>query len=140
MLTAPFDAIVIAGDPSQQIGAPMRRGDTLYEVSPLDSFRVALDVEGDFADVQVGQEGRLLLASMPYESLPLRITRITPLAAARDGKTSFRVDATLLSAGSTLRPGMEGVAKVEVGKRRYVWTWTHDLVNWARLKLWEWLP
>jgi hypothetical protein len=39
-----------------------------------------------------------------------------------------------------LRPGMEGVGKVEIGSRRLIWIWTHELIDWARLKLWSWLP
>jgi len=35
-----------------------------------------------------------------------------------------------------MRPGMEGLAKVEITKARYAWIWTHRLVNWVRMKLW----
>ena len=37
-------------------------------------------------------------------------------------------------------PGVEGVAKVVVGERRLIWIWTHEAVEWLRLKLWAWLP
>ncbi len=148
-MTAPFDALVIAGDPTQQIGAPLRRGELIYELSPLNSFRVAVDVdEADLADIQPGQTGRLLLSSLPYDVWPMTVTRVTPIASAKDGKTMFRVDGDL-SAGteadaqamrSGLRPGMQGVAKIEIGERRLVWIWSHAMLSWARLKLWEWLP
>jgi hypothetical protein len=35
-----------------------------------------------------------------------------------------------------MRPGMEGLAKVDVGKRSYAWIWTRTLVNWVRMQLW----
>jgi hypothetical protein len=65
---------------------------------------------------------------------------VTPVASARDGRTSFRVDAKLDAQDAALRPGMQGIAKISVGERRYVWIWTHTMLAWARLKLWEWWP
>jgi len=35
---------------------------------------------------------------------------------------------------------MEGISKVEVGKRTLIWILMHDLFDWIRLKLWSWLP
>jgi hypothetical protein len=35
---------------------------------------------------------------------------------------------------------MEGVARIDVGRRRLFWIWTHDLVDWFRLLAWSWLP
>lgn len=141
-LVAPFDALVISGDPTQSIGAPLRRGEQVYEVSPMLGFRVAMDVdEADFAEITTGQAGRVLLSSLPDTRWDLIVRRVTPIAAARDGRTLFRVDADLLiaddAARSSLRPGMQGVARIEIGPRRYIWMWTHSTLAWARLKLWE---
>lgn len=140
-LTAPFDGFVALGDKTQSIGAPLHRGDILYELSPLDKFRVVLEVpQADFADVQVGQEGKVLLSSVPYQSFPLKITRITPIASAHEGKTVLRVEGDLESKDSVLRPGMQGVADINVGPRRILWIAAHRPLDWLRLKLWEWLP
>jgi hypothetical protein len=38
-----------------------------------------------------------------------------------------------------LRPGMEGIAKVDTGRRKLFWIWTHKFVDWLRLTLWTWL-
>lgn len=148
-LVAPFDAVVISGDPTREIGTPLRRGETLYELSPLDRYRVAIDVdEQDFAEVTAGQSGFVLLSSLPYDIWPVTVERVTPIASAKDGHTVFRIDARLTPADGAqadamrrlLRPGMEGVAKIDIGPRRFVWIWTHAMLSWARLKLWEWLP
>jgi hypothetical protein len=37
-----------------------------------------------------------------------------------------------------LRPGMEGVGKIDVGTRKLAWIWAHPLLNWARLAMWRW--
>jgi multidrug resistance efflux pump len=140
-LTAPFEAYVVSGDKTQSIGAPVHRGDVGYEISPLDGFRVELQVpQSDFDEVQVGQSGRLLLSSLPYETFGVRVTRITPVASARDGETVFRVDAELLDARPEVRIGMQGVARVAVAQRSLAWIWGHAALDWLRLKLWEWLP
>jgi multidrug efflux pump subunit AcrA (membrane-fusion protein) len=144
-ITAPFDALVISGDPTQSIGAPLHRGETIYELSPLDGFRVAVDVdEEDLAEMQPGQTGRVLLSSLPYTTWPMTVQRVTPIASARDGHTVFRVEGRLdPSQGpqdASLRPGMQGIVKIDVGPRRYVWIWTHNAIAWARLKIWELVP
>ena len=40
----------------------------------------------------------------------------------------------------TLRPGMQGVGKIDIGTRRLVWIWTHGLTDWFRLWSWSWMP
>lgn len=37
-VTAPFDGLIVSGDLSQSIGAPVRRGDVLFELAPLDDY------------------------------------------------------------------------------------------------------
>ena len=138
-LEAPFDGIVIEGDLSQLLGTPVKRGDPLFKVAPLDDYRVILRVsEEDVAAVVPGQTGRLVLASLPQQPLDLEVLRITPVSTAGEGRNYFRVEAKPLGDQLPLQPGMEGVGKVSAGERRLVWIWTHDLINWLRLQAWTW--
>ena len=91
-------------------------------------------------DQPVGQRGHLTLSALPGKPLALVVERVTPVATAEDGRNFFRVDARLEQLTPALRPGMEGVAKIEVGERRLIWIWTHSLVDWLRLWIWTWLP
>jgi hypothetical protein len=50
------------------------------------------------------------------------------------------VEAGLGEGSERLRPGMEGVGKVSVDRRKLVWIWAHDVVDWVRLAVWKWLP
>ena len=50
------------------------------------------------------------------------VERITPISTARDGRNYFRVEAALEGPIAALRPGMEGVAKIDAGRRRRVWS------------------
>ena len=140
-VAAPFDAVVVSGDMSQSLGAPIERGETLFELAPLDAYRVVLRLdEHDIAAVQPGAGGTLVLSALPNESLPIVVERITPIATAEEGINYFRVEAALTDVNARIRPGMEGVAKVAAGRERLMWIWTHKLVRWLRLRTWAWLP
>lgn len=142
-IVAPFDGVLVSGDLTQALGAPLDRGQTLFEIAPLDAYRVVLEVdEHRVADLREGQRGTLVLASMPGERYGFTVSKITPVSRAAEGRNVFRVEAELdpEHAGARLRPGMEGVAKVFVDERRLAWIWTHEALDWIRLKAWSWLP
>lgn len=139
-LIAPFAGIVVSGDLTQSLGSSVKRGQVLFEVAPLNSYRVILNVdEADVTSVEAGQSGSLVLASLAGEVFPLTVMTVTPVALAREGRSYFRVEALLGQVSDSLRPGMEGVAKIDVGSKRLIWIWTHRLVDWLRLTLWSWL-
>lgn len=140
-LVAPFDAVVVKGDLSQSLGAAVERGNVLFELAPLDSYRVIMKVdERDIIDVSVGQSGRLALTSMPNDEIELVVEKITPVSVVDQGRNFFRVEARAKGAIDKLRPGMEGVGKIQVGERRLIWIWTHKLVHWMRMWVWSWWP
>ena len=140
-IKAPFDGIVVSGDLSQQIGAPLEHGKKLFEIAPLASYRVILQVdEREIRHVETGQYGKLVVAGITGDALPFRISNVTPVATAQDGRNFFRVEAQLQQASARLRPGMEGIGKVETGPRRLWWILTHGFLDWLRLNLWSWLP
>ena len=138
-LVAPFDGIVVRGDLSQSLGSPVEKGEVLFEVAPLDGYRVILKVdERDIPEITARQSGELALSAMPGQSLPFTVERVTPVATAEEGQNFFRVEARLEEPSASLRPGMAGIAKIEVGRRRFFWIWTHGLFDWMRLWAWSW--
>ena len=140
-VTAPFNGVIMKGDLSQSLGAPVERGQVLFEVAPLESYRVIVEVdERDIADITVGQQGELVLPSMPGNVFKLFIDKITPVSTAKEGRNYFRAEARLENTSERLRPGMEGVGKITIDRRRLIWIWTHELIDWLRLKLWSWWP
>lgn len=140
-LVAPYDGLVVSGDLSQQIGSPVELGKKLFEIAPLTSYRVILQVdEREIRHIQVGQKGRLVMTGIAGDPIPLTVAKVTPVATAQEGKNFFRVEAALNEATPRLRPGMEGVGKIEVGSHSLWWILTHSFTDWVRLALWEWLP
>ena len=138
-VTAPLDGVVVSGDLSQRIAGAVRKGDVLMEVAPLDEFRVILNVvETQLGDVHAGQRGELIVASLPERTFSIEVERITPVAVQEDGRTSFRVEAAVVGDLTRLRPGMEGVAKLDAGERLLIWTWARPFLDWARIFFWRW--
>ncbi|MBC5782985.1 HlyD family efflux transporter periplasmic adaptor subunit [Ramlibacter sp. USB13] len=140
-ITAPYDGVIVSGDLSQQIGAPVEQGKKLFEIAPLESYRVILQVdERDIRYVQARQEGELLIAGLTEDAMPFTVTKVTPVATTQDGRNFFRVEAKLLRADERLRPGMEGVGKVATRELRLWTVLTRSFTDWLRLQLWTWLP
>ena len=140
-IVAPFNGLVMSGDLTQSLGAPVERGQVLFEVAPLDAYRVIVEVdERDITEIAIGQEGELVLPSMPGEAFTFKVDKITPVSTAKEGRNYFRMEARLEHSSQRLRPGMEGVGKVTIDRRKLIWIWTHDIIDWVRLKLWAWWP
>lgn len=140
-MVAPFDGIVVSGDLSQTLSAPVERGQVLFEIAPLDSYRVILKIdERDVSQLQVGQSGQLALTALPGEVLPIVVEKLTPVSIAEEGRNYFRGEARVEEASAQLRPGMEGVGKIAIDRRSLAWIWTHRLTHWMRHWVWSWWP
>jgi biotin carboxyl carrier protein len=140
-VVAPFDGIIISGDLSQSVGATVERGQEFFKITPLDAYRVILEVDdADIEDIEVGQTGTLRISSIPEDPLDFTVERITPVSEQDEGRNFFRVEARLHRINERIRPGMEGVAKTNVEERLLIRIWTEGLVDWVWLTLWKWLP
>lgn len=135
---APFDGVIIKGDLQQLVGAPVKRGDPLLTLAPNTAYRVVLQVEDrDVAQLRAGMQGALTLSAMPGESLPILIERVTPVAQVEDGRNVFEVRARLLGGHAGLRPGLEGVAKIGLGRAPLAQVAGSRLVDWLRFQSWK---
>lgn len=136
-IISPISGVVIAGDLRQQVGARVSEGEMLFEVAPLDALRAELHVPDDrVSEVRVGQQGELAPAMNPDRTIAFEVEHIHPMAQVINQRNVFRVRVKLLEPPDGLRPGVEGLAKIDVGQRPYAWIWTHRAVNWLRMKLW----
>lgn len=139
-IEAPFDGVVISGDLSQSLGTPVERGHTLLTVAPSQGRRLILEVdERDIAGVAPGQKGEFALKALPGRALGLVVRRVTPVASNKDGRNFFEVEAAMMGSDLDLRPGLEGVAKIDAGRHSLAWIWTHRAMDWMRMSLWRWL-
>lgn len=109
-------------------------------MAPRERFRVIVEVdERDIARIRTDQIGSLALSALPWDSLPITVKRITPMATAVEGHNVFEVEAALGDIPDSLRPGLSGMARIAVGKEPLLWAWTHRLTDWLRLTVWRWV-
>ena len=89
-ISAPFDGTVVAGDLSQMLGSPVEKGKTLFEIAPLDAYRLIVHVDDrDMRYIAPGQKGSVALAGMPWNPLPFVLSKITPVTVAEEGRNTF---------------------------------------------------
>ena len=140
-LIAPFSGLVVKGDLSQSLGSPVERGEVLYEVAPIDKYRVILKVDDrDIGLISIGQQGQLRLAGAPDQLIGIQVDRVTPVSTIEEGQNYFRVEAVMATDSDLLRPGMEGVTQIEIGQAKKLWIWTRRIVEWLRMLTWTWVP
>lgn len=140
-LIAPLSGLVVKGDLKQVLGSPVKRGEVLYEVAPTSEYRVILKIDDrDVGFVSVGQQGQLKLSGIPDRLIDIKIDRLTPVSSTEGGRNFFRVEAAMGNQSDLMRPGMEGIAKIEIGREKLLWVWTRRLVDWVRLFVWNRLP
>ncbi len=136
-LVAPSDGIITSDDISQTLGAPVKQGQVLFEISASQGYVVHLWVdERDIRYLKPDQPGKIKLTSIPNEHFDITLKNISPISEIREGKNYFRVEAKLNRESDVLRPGMTGSGKVLVGSQFLGWIWFHDLWYWLRLTLW----
>ncbi|MEM9414498.1 MAG: HlyD family efflux transporter periplasmic adaptor subunit [Planctomycetota bacterium] len=143
-LTSPVSGVVVEGDLRQRERGQVEKGEALFEVAPLDALRAELLVPagriGEVRDRATHPDnpsrGQLASTAHPGVHVGFVVTVIEPEAELVNGENVFRVRVELDSPPDWLRPGVEGVAKIDVGTRRYAWMWTREAVNWVRMKLW----
>ncbi len=139
VISVPISGVIVSGDYTRALGSPVERGQVLYKVSPLENYRIVLQVdESDVSEIAIGMRGELTLSAAAEETFEMEVLKITPVSVTENGINYFQVEASLLTPPEFLRPGMQGVGKIGVGKRQVSWIWTHKMVDWIRLKLWSW--
>lgn len=140
-LIAALDGVIITGDLSRSLGSPVNTGDVLFEVAPLDEYRLIILVdEKQVVDVQHGMRGALTLKALSDKEQLFTVDKVSPVFEENVTGISYRVEAILDENLPSLRPGMQGVAKIEIEQRSYLWIYLHELFDVIRLWLWRWLP
>lgn len=142
-IEAPMDALVLEGDLTRSVGMPVRRGDTLMRLTPDQAPRVVIEIdERDIDAVRPGQPARLALSALPWDTLALQVERVQPAAHVVEGANVFEVEARLQpgaqAGASVLRPGLTGVARIEVGRQSRLVALGSRVADWLRLQWWRW--
>ncbi|MCA9174683.1 MAG: efflux RND transporter periplasmic adaptor subunit [Planctomycetales bacterium] len=121
-IRSPFHGLIVSGDLEDTEGIPLKTGDTLFEVAPLDRMVVELAVrEDDYALVRPGMPVTIRLAAFPLRKLQATIDRIHPRSELREDENVFVAEVHIENANGALRPGMRGKAKIRGDRRTLGW-------------------
>jgi biotin carboxyl carrier protein len=135
---APFTGVIVEGDLREQLGAPVDQGETLFKVAELKNLYIELAVpERDVHELLETGGGEVAFASQPELKFAIGIERIEPVADVREEGNVFVVRANFsVENEDWYRPGMTGIGKLDVGKRRLIWIFTHETIDFLRMFLW----
>jgi multidrug resistance efflux pump len=110
---SPIDGIVVSGDLERAEGAPLTKGQTLFEVAPLDKMIVEIAIpDREIAYVRPGREVTIRLDAYPGQTWSSTLDRIHPRSENKDGRNVFIGEVQLQNSSQLLRPGMDGSARV----------------------------
>lgn len=134
---SPIDGIVLQGDWFRSQGAPVSRGDTLFEVAPLDRMTVEthLSME-DLAQIHALDAAALRVDSNQGQVWRGKLERIDPRAKVIDEQVVFVAEVEIADAMGDLKPGMKGSVTLSSGYRSVGWLLFHQPYNWLLKKLW----
>ncbi len=137
-LRPPFNSVVVEGDLRQRIGAHMKQGEPLFKVARIDNLYSEAEInERDVHEILNKSDGEIAFVAQPKLKYPAKILRIEPAAAPKEGQNVFQVRLSVDGAVQPWwRPGMSGVAKINVEKRTLLWIITHRTVDFLRMYLW----
>ncbi|MEJ2231564.1 MAG: efflux RND transporter periplasmic adaptor subunit [Nitrospirales bacterium] len=135
---APFAGIVVEGDLEELLGAPVKKGDVLFKVALLEKMYAELKIdERDVHEVAGKATGEISFVSRPNLEFPIVVERVDPVAVTEEEGNVFLVRGVFSGEiAQWWRPGMSGVAKINVGKRNILWILTHRTIDFLRIFLW----
>lgn len=137
VIRAPFDGVVVEGDLRQLIGATLPRGERLLTIAPPGRWRLELEIpQRVVADVSAPLRGVFASYARPEQTQDFEIARLLPNPSHRRDKLVYVAEANIEAMQDWMRPGMEGTAKVYIGRRRVWWVTLHRAVDYLRINLW----
>lgn len=150
-ILSPIDGHVLSGRWHDRLGSMVEAGQPLFEIAPLDGAdALAAVIHVDERDIdQLRQataderkpEGEIATRSQPQRRYAIDFERVVPFAEPIGGVNRFSVRCAIRGRAddpqlASLRPGMEGRARLDAGRRPIRWLLTHRIVDTIRLWLW----
>ena len=135
-IRSPIDGMVVSGDWKQSEGTPLTKGETMFEVAPLDEMVVEISIsEEDLIHVRETMRVDFYLHAIPNERITAKIEQIHPKAELRNHENVFVAKANIQDDTGILRPGMQGRASITGDRHTLGWNVFHKLMYSVRQKL-----
>jgi len=134
---SPIAGLVLQGDLERSEGAPLRVGDPLFEVGPLERLLAEVAVPAkDISLIRPGAKVTLKLESHLHGTVEAEIQQIAPKSTWLDDRNVFLCEAEIENPEGVLRAGLKGKAKVAGPRRPLLWIWGRDAWLALRYHLW----
>ena len=143
-IRSPITGRLVAGDWRDRVNGVVPKGEAMFEIAPLQDIVVLIRVpENDIDLIQEYRQehgklpsGRLASRSQPGQKFEFDIEQLIPLSKTYNNANVFEARARISNPKDWLRPGMEGIARIDVGPRPIRWIITHRIDDAVRLWLW----
>ena len=123
---SPINGIVLSGSLDKRENYPVKLGDSLYEIAPIDEMRIELEVPAD--DVHHVREGlnvSIRIDGQTASTLTGTVARLHPRSVVRESDNVFIADVIVPNDKRALRPGMHGTATVTSDRHPLGWNLFH---------------
>ena len=136
-LQAPLDGVVLSGSLDKLSSAPVKTGQVLFEIAPLDHLRVEVSTPAeDYRHVKDGAPVELRFEGRLNELRTGTLTRVRPRSEIRDSADVFVAEVEMDNPDLSLRPGQRGSAVVIGSSHPLAWNLFHKAADRVR----QWLP
>ncbi len=134
---SPIAGLVLQGDLERKEGAPLRVGDPLFEVGPLDQLVAEIAVEAvDIPFTSAGSQVQMKFETYAGKVVKSTVSRVAPKSEWREEGNVFVCEAEVENLSGELRAGMKGKAKISGPWRPLAWVWCRDAWLSLRYRLW----
>ncbi|MEZ6070509.1 MAG: HlyD family efflux transporter periplasmic adaptor subunit [Pirellulales bacterium] len=134
---APSAGTVLSGSVQDHVGDFVPVGAPLVELAAREDWRLELNVPDALVGVvEPGEDGWFVCNARPEEQYDCRVELVHPAAQAERGQSTFVVEAQAGERPDWMRVGMEGVARIDTGRRPVWWVYLHRAIDFVRLHVW----
>jgi len=136
---APAAGIISTPRLEERLGKRLEEGETLCWLDQTGALRADIRVsEKEIGAVRTGQRVELRLGTFPNRTFEASVQEISRRTELRDNQPSYEVRLRIPNGDGSLRPGMQGFAKVFCGRRPLRTVLFHRLNRYLRTEVWTW--
>ncbi|MEM9582350.1 MAG: HlyD family efflux transporter periplasmic adaptor subunit [Pseudomonadota bacterium] len=136
-IIAPISGIAVLSDLEQRLGASVRQGETLLEISDPSELRLSLAVlESQISKIAEADNGIFRPDFDPSLRLDATISRLSPAVDNTEDVPLILGKASFDQPAAALRPGLRGIFAVDQQYRPIWQVLYRSIRNWVLLRVW----
>ncbi len=129
-VVSPIDGVVVSGELDRFVGSPLKTGQTLVEIAPLERMAIEVEIpEHEIGYVTPDANTKIKIAAIGGPSIRASLDDLYPSAEIRDDRNVFIGRIEVDNPDNRLRPGMRGKATTYGPLRPLSWSWIRGAVE-----------